>query len=312
MDISQIFNFSIWGILFLTVLVQLVRSIRLVPTKSAMIVERLGKYNRTLGPGFHAMIPFLEKVTYIQTEKEESIDVPPQECFTRDNVRVEVDGVMYISVSEPVKTSYGVVNYRYAASQLAQTTIRSIIGTIELDRTFEERDMISGRVVEVLTDAGEFWGIKVHRYEIKNIVPPKTVQAAMEKQVSADREKRAIIAESEGKMQSRINRSEGIKMEMVNQSEGQKQRSINEAEGKASEIIALATATAGSIEALGDAISQDHGETSVQLQLSQKYLEQIGNLAKSETSVLLPSDLTKMDELLSSLGLDFLSDKHQL
>jgi regulator of protease activity HflC (stomatin/prohibitin superfamily) len=308
MDFSSIFSFAIWGVLFLSLIVQLLRSIKLVPTKSAFIVERLGKYSRTLGPGFHALIPFLDKVTYIQTEKEESIDVPPQECFTRDNVRVEVDGVMYISVSEPVKTSYGVVNYRYAASQLAQTTIRSIIGTIELDRTFEERDMISGRVVEVLTEAGEFWGITVHRYEIKNIVPPKTVQVAMEKQVSADRERRAIIAESEGKMQSRINRSEGVKMEMINQSEGQKQRSINEAEGKASEILAIATATAGSIEALGDAISQDEGETSIQLQLSQKYIEQIGKLAKSETSVLLPSDLTKMDELLKSLGLDILSD----
>jgi regulator of protease activity HflC (stomatin/prohibitin superfamily) len=301
---EQIVNFAIWGVLFITLIVQLVRSIKLVPTKFAYVVERLGLYNRTLGPGFHALLPFLEKVTYIQTLKEETIDVPPQECFTNDNVRVEVDGVMYISINDPVKASYGVVDYRYAAMQLAQTTIRSIIGTLELDKTFEERDMISGRVVNVLTEAGELWGIKVHRYEIKNIVPPKTVQDAMEKQVSAERQKRAIISQSEGVMQSRINKSEGHKTSLINQSEGEKQKRINEAEGKANEILALASATAESIELVGNAIHQEHGEHALLLQLSQKYLERLGGLAKPETNVLLPVDLTKLDKLLDSLGLN--------
>ena len=309
MDIEQIINFGFWGILFITVLVQLIRSIKLVPTQSAYIVERLGRYSRTLRPGFHALIPFLDKVTYIQTQKEETIDVPPQECFTMDNVRVEVDGVMYISVSQPEKTSYGVVDYRLAATQLAQTTIRSIIGTMDLDKTFEERDMISGRVVGVLMEAGELWGIRTHRYEIKNIVPPQTVQDAMEKQVSAEREKRAVIAESEGVMQSRINKSEGHKMELINKSEGEKQKRINEAEGKAAEILAISTATAESIEQIGAAISEKHGESAIKLQLSQKYLDQIGGLAKLETDLLLPADLTKLYELLDSLGLNVAFDE---
>ncbi len=303
MDLEQIINMVVWGVLFLTLIIQLVRSIRLVPTKSAYVVERLGKYNRTLAAGFHTLIPFLEQVRYIQTEKEQTIDVPPQECFTKDSVRVEVDGVMYISVNDPMKASYGVTEYRYAAAQLAQTTIRSIIGTIELDRTFEERDMISGRVIEVLSEAGEVWGIQIHRYEIKNIIPPKSVQEAMEKQVSADRERRAVVAESEGKMQARINRSEGLKMELINQSEGEKQRQINEAEGKASEILALARATADSITTVGEAISTEHGEMSFNLQLSQKYLGKVGNLAGSGTDVLLPVDLTRLNDLLDSVGL---------
>ncbi len=304
MDILSIVNLVVWGVLFLTLVLQLLKSIKLVPTKSAFVVEKLGKYNRTLGPGFHTLVPFFDRVRYIQTEKEQTIDVPPQECFTKDNVRVEVDGVMYISVNDPEKASYGVTDYRYAAAQLAQTTIRAIIGTIELDRTFEERDMISGRVVEVLSDAGEVWGIQVHRYEIKNIVPPKSVQEAMEKQVSAERERRAIIAESEGKMQSQINRSEGLKMELINKSEGEKQRQINEAEGKASEILALATATAESVEKIGSAIHEEHGETSYNLQLSQKYVDQIGGLAKSGTNILLPADLTRLNDLLDALGLN--------
>lgn len=301
--IEQTVNFAIWGVMFLILIVQLLRSIKLVPTKFAYVVERLGRYHRTLGPGFHTLLPFLEKVTYIQTLKEETIDVPPQECFTNDNVRVEVDGVMYISINDPVKASYGVVDYRYAAMQLAQTTIRSIIGTLELDKTFEERDMISGRVVNVLTEAGELWGIKVHRYEIKNIVPPKTVQDAMEKQVSAERQKRAIISQSEGVMQSRINKSEGHKTSLINQSEGEKQKRINEAEGKANEILALAAATAESIELVGNAVHQEHGEHALLLQLSQKYLERLGALAKPETTVLLPADLTNLDKLLESLGI---------
>ena len=297
-------NFGFWSIVFLTFLVQFIRAIQFVPTKSAYIVERLGKYHRTLDAGLHPLIPFIEKVAYKQSEKEQSIEVLPQECFTKDNVKVEVDGVMYIRVESPCKASYGVTDYEEAAIQLAQTTIRSVIGTMELDRTFEERDVISARVVEVLSEAGLVWGIQVHRYEIKSIVPPDTVKDSMEKQVSAERKRRAIIAESEGQMIGRINRSEGMKMELINKSEGDKQRQINEAEGKADATLAIAEATAQSIIQLGEAISQKHGDESIRLQLSKKYLTQFGQLAKKDTQVLLPADLSQVEKLLESAGLD--------
>ena len=282
---------------------RLVRSIRLVPTKTAEIVERLGKYSTTLEPGFHPLIPFIDKVAFIQDLKEETLPVPPQECFTKDNVRVEVDGVIYISVVNPVNASYGITQYHFAISQLAQTTTRSIIGTLELDRTFEERDLISSKVLEVMLEIEEAWGVKVHRYEVKNIVPPISVKRAMEQQMTAERDRRALISKSEGDKQSRINRSEGLKAEMVNKSEGEKMKQINEAEGKASEIEAIAKATAESIAKLAAAISTDGGKEAVSLRLSQDYLTQLNNLATTDTKVLLPADLTKLDELLSSLGL---------
>lgn len=239
---------GIWGLIFAIFIIKLFQSIRLVPTKSAYIVERLGKYHTTLDAGFHALVPFIDKVAYVHDLKEETIDVPPQECFSSDEVNVEVDGVIYISVMDPVKASYGVTDYRYAAIQLAQTTTRSVIGTLDLDRTFEERDVISAKVVEVLDQAGATWGIRVHRYEIKNIAPPETVKNAMEMQVNAERERRALLAKSEGDKQSKINRSEGVKAEMINRSEGEMQKRINEAEGKAEEILTIAKATAESIE----------------------------------------------------------------
>lgn len=298
------FNLAFWGMVFIIFLKECLSSIKFVPTKSAFIVERLGKYNRTLEPGLHTLIPFFEKVAYKQSEKEQSIDVLPQECFTKDNVRVEVDGVMYIKVTVPHKASYGVTDYREAATQLAQTTIRAVIGTLELDRTFEERDAMSSKVVEVLNEAGTAWGIQINRYEIKNIVPPLSVKDSMEKQASAERKRRAIIAESEGMMTSKINKSEGIKMEMINTSEGEKQSTINEAEGRAEAILKLAQATAQSIGQVGEAISQKNGEESIRLQLSQKYLSQFGELAKKETKVLLPADLSQVEGLLKSVGLE--------
>ena len=303
-DVIGSLNFIFWAAVFFIFVTQFIKAIKFVPTKSAYIVERLGKYHRTLEPGLHALIPFLEKVAYRQSEKEQSVEVLPQECFTKDNVRVEVDGVMYIRVESPRKASYGVTDFHEAAIQLAQTTIRSVIGTMELDRTFEERDVMSARVVEVLNEAGSLWGIQVHRYEIKNIVPPQSVRESMEKQVSAERKRRAIIAESEGQMISRINRSEGVKMEMINHSEGEKQRQINEAEGKAQAILAIADATAKSIAQVGEAISQENGDESIRLQLSKKYLTQFGQLAKDETHVLLPADLSQLEELLGSAGLE--------
>lgn len=271
---------AIWGLIFFIFIIKLFQSIRLVPTKSAYIVERLGKYHSTLDAGFHALIPFVDKVAYVHDLKEETIDVPPQECFSSDEVKVEVDGVIYISVVDPVKASYGVTDYRYAAIQLAQTTTRSVIGTLELDRTFEERDVISAKVVEVLDQAGALWGIRVHRYEIKNIQPPETVKNAMEMQVNAERERRALLAKSEGDKQAKINRSEGIKAETINRSEGEMQKRINEAEGKAEEILAIARATAESIERLAEVISAPGGQNALRLQLGEQYLTQLKGLGQ--------------------------------
>ncbi len=307
MDIELILQFAtaiIWGIIFIFVIFKFIRSIRIVPTKVAFIVERLGKYHKTLGPGFHALLPFFDKVTFIHHQKEETIDIPPQECFTKDNVKVEVDGVMYIAVNDPEKASYGITDYRVATIQLAQTTVRSVIGTLDLDRCFEERDVISAKVVGALSEAGIAWGIKIFRYEIQNIVPPASVKEAMEKQVSAERNKRALISKSEGVKQSRINRSEGVKMELINTSEGEKARLVNEAQGRAQAIKSIAEATAVSIEQVGEQIAAQNGMESIKMLVSQKYLSQIGSLAKEDTSIILPADLTKIDELLDSLGLD--------
>jgi regulator of protease activity HflC (stomatin/prohibitin superfamily) len=293
----------IWGVIFAIFILKLFQSIRLVPTKSAYIVERLGKYHSTLDAGFHALIPFIDKVAYIHDLKEETIDVPPQECFSSDEVNVEVDGVIYISVTDPVKASYGITNYRYAAIQLAQTTTRSVIGTLDLDRTFEERDLISAKVVEVLDEAGATWGIRVHRYEIKNITPPETVKNAMEMQVNAERERRALLAKSEGDKQSKINRSEGVMAETINRSEGEMQRRINEAEGKSEEILTLAKATSESIERLASVISSPGGQSALRMQLGEQYLKQLDGLSKKDTRVVLPGNMVDFDYWLQSIGL---------
>lgn len=295
---------GIWGLIFAVFIIKLFQSIRLVPTKSAFIVERLGKYHSTLDAGFHALVPFVDKVAYIHDLKEETIDVPPQECFSSDEVNVEVDGVIYISVVDPVKSSYGVVDYRYAAIQLAQTTTRSVIGTLDLDRTFEERDVISAKVVEVLDQAGAMWGIRVHRYEIKNITPPETVKNAMEMQVNAERERRALLAKSEGDKQSKINRSEGIKAEMVNHSEGEMQKRINEAEGKGEEILTIAKATAESIERMATVIAAPGGKNVVRMQLGAQYLKQLDGLSDSASKVVLPGNLMDFDHWMDSIGLE--------
>lgn len=269
------FVLAVWGVSFLILIVKFFQSIRLVSTQTAHIVERLGKYHKTLEAGFHALIPFVDKVTFVQDLREEAIDVPPQDCFTGDEVKVTVDGVIYISIMDAVKASYGIVDYRYAAVQLAQTTTRSVIGTLALDRTFEERDIISAKVVEVLDAAGETWGIRVHRYEIKNLSPPDTVRNAMEKQVNAERERRAILAASEGDKQSRINRSEGLKRELINRSEGEKQRRINEAEGQAQEITAIASATAESIAKIAAVVSEPGGDQALRLQIYERHIESL-------------------------------------
>jgi len=302
-NVFDIFNLIVWGILFLVLIIKFFRSIRLVPTQQAYIVERLGKYTRTLKPGFHALVPFIDKVAFVRDLKEETVDVPPQECFTRDEVQVEVDGVIYMTVTDPVKASYGVTSYSFAATQLAQTTTRSVIGTLELDRTFEERDLISAKVVEVLEKSGEMWGIRVHRYEIKNLSPPPTVKEAMEKQVTAERNRRAIVAGSEGDKQSRINTSEGKRQDLINRSEGEMQRMINEAQGQAEEVRAVARATAESIEKVAASISVPGGESSVRLQLAERYPRRLRSLADAKTNVLLPLDLANLEQILDSIEL---------
>lgn len=300
---QELIVLAIWGIIFAIFMLKLFQSIRLVPTKSAYIIERLGKYHSTLDAGFHALIPFLDKVAYIHDLKEETIDVPPQECFSSDEVNVEVDGVLYMSVVDPIKASYGVTDYRYAAIQLAQTTTRSVIGTLDLDRTFEERDVISAKVVEVLDQAGAMWGIRVHRYEIKNITPPETVKNAMEMQVNAERERRALLAKSEGDKQSKINRSEGIKAETINRSEGEMQRRINEAEGMAEEILTLAKATAESIESLAGVISAPGGHNALRIQLGEQYLKQLEGLQRKGNKVILPGNMVDFEYWMNSIGL---------
>lgn len=286
------------------VMFQFVRAIRLVPNQFNFIVERLGNYHKTLGAGFHALVPFIDKVVYKQDLREETIEVEPQECFTRDNVKVEVDGVIYISVMDPVNASYGVTDYRYAAVQLAQTTTRSVIGIMDLDQTFEERAKMSREVVEVLSEMERPWGIKVHRYEIKNIMTPRTVQKAMERQMTAERDRRAVIAKSEGVKGSKINDAEGMRTEIINISEAAMQRRINEAEGTAQEIEAIAEATAKSIEQIADALSQPNGKEAMQLQLAERYLDVLEGLGREENDIILPKDLSNYDALMEGLSLD--------
>lgn len=304
MEIIEYISQGLLALFAVYVMFKFIKAIRMVPNQYAYIVERLGRYHKTLGPGFHALIPFIDKVAYKQDLREETIEVEPQECFTADNVKVEVDGVIYLSVLDPVNASYGVTNYRYAAVQLAQTTTRSVIGNIDLDQTFEERAVISLEVVKVLSEMEKAWGIKVHRYEIKNIITPRTVQNAMERQMTAERDRRAIIAKSEGVQGSTVNEAEGMRAQIINISEAEMQRRINEAEGVAQEIESLAEATARSIEEIAAAISEPKGTEAMQLQLAEKYLGVLSGLARGENNIILPKDLTDYDALLSGLSLN--------
>lgn len=288
---------------------KVIRSLQLVPNQFAYIVERLGNYKKTLGPGFHALIPFFDKVVYKQDLREETIEVEPQECFTKDNVKVEVDGVIYLSVTDPVNASYGVTDYRNAAIQLSQTTTRSVIGLMDLDETFEERAFMSKEVVKVLAEMEMPWGMKVHRYEIKNIVTPRTVQNAMERQMTAERDRRAVIARSEGIKGSKVNDAEGIREEIINISEAEMQSRINEAEGVAQEIEALAEATALSIEKVADALTQPMGTEAMRLRLAEKYLGKLKGLAREENDIILPKDISNYDTVMEGLALKELQIK---
>ncbi len=268
-----------------------VKMIRIVPQKQAFLIERLGKYASTLEAGFHVLVPFVDKVAYRHTLKEQAIDVPPQQCITKDNIAVEVDGILYMQVVDPKKASYGIDNYRFASIQLAQTTMRSVIGKLDLDRTFEERENINTVIVAAVDRASEPWGIKVTRYEVKNIMPPQSIKDAMEKQMRAEREKRAEIAVSEGDRQAKINRAEGEKREAIARSEGEKQKRINEAEGRAVEILQVAEATAEGIRKIAAAINDKGGAEAVNLRIAEQYLNEFGKLAKTNNTMIIPSDL---------------------
>ncbi len=303
MELDLILFAVVMGGLFLTVLSALLRSIRLVPAKSEFIVERFGKYHVTLQAGFHLLVPFVDRVAYAQDLKEHTIDVPPQSCFTKDEIQVEVDGVIYMQGFDSAKASYGITDYRYAAVQLAQTTTRAIIGTLELERTFEERETISGKVVSVLDEVASKWGVRILRFEIKNLVPPESVRQSMEKQVTAERNRRAIVEKSVGERQSLINTSEGQMREMINQSEGEKQKLINEAEGVSKEILALGEATAESITKVAQALNSEGGKEAMKLELGQKYIEALSHL-KNNSRVILSGNLTDMNEMLKTMDLE--------
>lgn len=288
-------------ILILFILVAFMSTFKVVPQRSVYIVERLGKYSRSLDAGFHILIPFIDKIAYKQNLKEQAIDVASQICITKDNIAVEVDGILYLQVIDPQKASYGIDNYRFAVIQIAQTTMRSIIGKMELDKTFEERETVNGGIVEAVDKASDSWGIKVSRYEVKNISPPQSIKDAMEKQMRAEREKRALIAESEGDKQAKINRAEGDKQEMIARSEGEKQRKINEASGTASEIEMIARATAVGIREIAKSINEEGGMNAVNLRIAEQYLGEFGKLAKTNNTMIVPADLSDIAGVISSI-----------
>ena len=276
------------------------RTARVVPQQSAYVVERLGKYSKTLGAGFHILVPFVETIRYKHSLKEQPLDIPEQDCITRDNVQVHVDGILYYKIIDPERASYGISDVEFAITQLAQTTLRSEVGKIDLDRTFEERTQINTHVVSEIDKASEAWGVKVLRYEIKNIRPPQGVLEAMEKQMRAEREKRASILESEGQRDSQINRAEGRKQETIKESEARKQQQINEAEGQASAIKAVAEATASGIRAVADSILSAGGFEAVQLRVAEQYIREFGNLAKANNTMIVPSNLADIAGMIAT------------
>jgi len=270
-----------------------------VPQQSAYVIESLGKYSRTLQAGFHILVPFVERVAYRHSLKEIAIDIPEQVCITKDNVQVGVDGVLYLKVMSPDLASYGVADYLFAIAQLAQTTLRSEVGKIDLDRTFEERATINGSVVTELDKASEPWGVKVLRYEIKNINPPSDVLSAMEKQMRAEREKRAVILTSEGERDAKVNQAEGEKQRVIKESEANKTQQINEAEGQAQAILAVATATAEGLRQVADALRSEGGRDAMQLRIAEQWVEQFGQLAKKGNTFVVPANLSDIGSVIA-------------
>jgi regulator of protease activity HflC (stomatin/prohibitin superfamily) len=270
-----------------------------VPQQNAYVVERLGKFSKTLNAGFHLLWPFLDKIAYKHTLKEQAADIAEQICITRDNVQVGVDGVLYLQVLDPKRASYGIGNYMFAISQLAQTTLRSEIGKIDLDRTFEERGTINQNVVSELDKASDPWGVKVLRYEIKNINPPQDVLSAMEKQMRAEREKRAVILTSEGVRDAKINEAEGEKQRVIKESEAAKTQQINEAQGEAEAILAVATATAEGLRRVANAVIDQGGAEAMQLRIAEQYIGEFGNLAKTGNTFVVPANLADLTSMMA-------------
>ena len=288
------------GFLLIVLLILIAKTAVVVPQQSIYVIERLGKFAGTLEAGFHILTPFVDLIRYRHSLKETAIDIPEQVCITRDNVQVGVDGVLYLKVMDAERASYGISNYIFAVTQLAQTTLRSEIGKIDLDKTFEERGTINAQVVEELDKASDPWGVKVMRYEIKNINPPRDVLEAMEKQMRAEREKRARILESEGARDSAVNNAEGDKQKTIKESEAQKQRQINVAEGEAAAVLTVAEATAEGIRKVAQTITQPGGFEAVQLRLAERYIEQFGKLAQHNNAMIVPSNVSDVAGMLAT------------
>jgi len=287
------------GVLVALIVFVLAKTAIVVPQQNAFVIESLGKYSRTLQAGFHILVPFIERIAYKHSLKEHAFDIPEQICITNDNVQVGVDGVLYLQVLDPKRASYGIGNYHFAITQLAQTTLRSEVGKIDLDRTFEERGSINASVVTELDQASDPWGVKVLRYEIKNITPPRDVLTAMEKQMRAEREKRAVVLESEGTRDAAINEAEGGKQKVIKESEATRQLQINEAQGEAEAILAIATATAEGLRQVAGALQAQGGAEAMQLRIAEQYIAQFGNLAKEANTLVVPSNLSDIASMIA-------------
>ena len=287
-------------IILVIAVIFVVRTFKIVPQQNAWVVERLGKYDRTLTPGLKFVIPFVERVGYKHSLKEVPLDVPSQVCITKDNTQLQVDGILYFQVTDPMRASYGSSNYIVAITQLAQTTLRSVIGKMELDKTFEERDMINASVVSALDEAALNWGVKVLRYEIKDLTPPSEILRAMQAQITAEREKRALIAASEGRRQEQINIATGEREAFIARSEGEKQAEINKAQGEAAAILAVAEASAEALRKIASAIRSPGGEEAVQLKVAEKAVEAYGNLARVNNTMIVPGNMTEVSGLIAS------------
>ena len=292
---------EIAAVLFVIAIIFVVRAIKVVPQQNAWVVERLGKYNATLAPGLNFLVPFIDKVAYKHSLKEIPLDVPEQVCITRDNTQLKVDGILYFQVTDPMRASYGSSNYIIAITQLAQTSLRSVIGKLELDKTFEEREMINAQVVSAIDEAALNWGVKVLRYEIKDLTPPAEILRSMQAQITAEREKRALIAASEGKRQEQINLADGERQAFIATSEGEKQAAINNAQGEAAAITAVADATAQAIERIASAIRQPGGEQAVQLKVAEKAVDAYGRVAAdANTTLIVPGNMSEVSALIGS------------
>ncbi|MCM1129088.1 MAG: SPFH/Band 7/PHB domain protein [Alistipes senegalensis] len=287
-------------VIFIIALIFVAKSVNVVPQQNAWVVERFGKYHATLSPGLNIVIPIIDRVAYKHSLKEIPMDVPPQICITKDNTQLQVDGVLYFQVTDAKLASYGSSNYIAAITQLAQTTLRSVIGRMELDKTFEERDQINTNVVGVVDESAQNWGVKVLRYEIKDLTPPSEILRAMQAQITAEREKRAVIATSEGKKQEQINLATGLREAEIARSEGEKQAAINRAQGEAAAIIAIADANAEALRKVGQAISEQGGSDAVNLKVAEQYVSAFSELAKAGNSLIIPANLSDMGGLIAS------------